>query len=80
MIYKSNCCVGAFSAGVAHAEVGKDGGEVDKVLLGESALHEHYLAHLLDELQLVAQWLVVGGKSHLCTFANRCKLKVLPHR
>ena len=50
--------------------MGKDGGEVDKVLLGESALHEHYLAHLLDELQLVAQWLVVGGESHLVGHAD----------
>ena len=56
--------------GVAHAEVGEDGGEVDEILLGEVAFHEHNLAHLLHELKLVAQWLVVGGESHLVGHAD----------
>ena len=56
--------------GVAHAQVGEDGGEVDEVLLGEFAFHEHYLAHLLDELQLVAQRLVVGHEVHLVGHAD----------
>ena len=50
--------------GVAHAQVGEDGGEVDEVLLGEFAFHEDNLAHLLGELQLVAQGVVVGGEVH----------------
>ena len=45
--------------------MGQHRGEVDEVLLGKAALHEHNLAHLLGQLQFVVQPLVVRGEGHL---------------
>ena len=55
---------------VADAQVCEYWCEVYEVLLGEAALHEHYLPHLLHKLKFMVQRLIVGHVVHLVGHAD----------